>query len=156
MDFLQELHFRRDFFHNNFSIRPEVRRLDTRFEIFKISCPVCGYLTLKQRCAYDICWLCFWEDDGTDNFDSEIAKGGPNGNMTLSEARTIFLNSKRQLMDLDFMKDDIRNTIKLKMIFLDNLILNNNSKNDILKAHEELIAVFEGNSITGLDSLFRQ
>jgi len=27
------------------------------------SCPCCGYLTLPERGAYDICPVCFWEDD---------------------------------------------------------------------------------------------
>jgi Cysteine-rich CPCC len=26
-------------------------------------CPCCGYLTLPKRGAYDICPICFWEDD---------------------------------------------------------------------------------------------
>lgn len=29
----------------------------------KFACPCCGCLTLDERCAYDICPVCFWEDD---------------------------------------------------------------------------------------------
>ena len=28
-------------------------------------CPCCRYKTLKARCHYDICPVCFWEDDGS-------------------------------------------------------------------------------------------
>ena len=39
-------------------------------ELFK--CPCCEYLTLDSRGEYDICPVCFWEDDGKDehNLDS--------------------------------------------------------------------------------------
>lgn len=29
----------------------------------KFACPCCGCLTLDERGAYDICPVCFWEDD---------------------------------------------------------------------------------------------
>lgn len=29
----------------------------------KCVCPCCGYLTLVERGGYDICPVCFWEDD---------------------------------------------------------------------------------------------
>jgi len=31
----------------------------------KFQCPCCGYFTLDEVGAYDICPVCFWEDDGT-------------------------------------------------------------------------------------------
>jgi hypothetical protein len=46
-------------------------------------CPCCGYHSLFERNAYEICGVCFWEDDGTSELD---AISGPN-HMTLSEAR---------------------------------------------------------------------
>lgn len=30
-----------------------------------LSCPCCGYRTLGERGVYEICKVCFWEDDGT-------------------------------------------------------------------------------------------
>ncbi len=29
----------------------------------RFECPCCGYLTLDERGTYDICPVCFWEDD---------------------------------------------------------------------------------------------
>lgn len=45
-------------------------------------CPCCGYLTLDERGNYEICPVCYWEDDGGDGT-------GPN-HMTLEEARENF------------------------------------------------------------------
>ncbi|QSQ26555.1 hypothetical protein JY651_17175 [Pyxidicoccus parkwayensis] len=54
------------------------------------ACPCCGYATLDDRGHYDICAICFWEDDGQDNDDADTCWGGPNG-VSLSEARLNFL-----------------------------------------------------------------
>jgi hypothetical protein len=51
-------------------------------------CPCCGCRTLDARADYDICPICFWEDDGQDDHDAEIARGGPNGSLSLAQART--------------------------------------------------------------------
>ncbi len=31
----------------------------------KFQCPCCQHFTLEEVAAYDICPVCFWEDDGT-------------------------------------------------------------------------------------------
>ncbi len=49
-----------------------------------LPCPCCHYETLEQRGEYDICPVCFWEDDGN-NEPSRYS--GPN-HMTLSEGRS--------------------------------------------------------------------
>lgn len=36
---------------------------------------------------FEICQVCFWEDDGQDNIDADEVKGGPNGDLSLTEAR---------------------------------------------------------------------
>lgn len=51
-----------------------------------LSCPCCNYETLVQRGEYDICPVCFWEDDGNNN---PSRYSGPN-HMTLSEGRRNF------------------------------------------------------------------
>jgi hypothetical protein len=56
----------------------------------KYPCPCCGYLTLDERGHHDICPVCFWEDDGQDEHDARIVRGGPNGNLSLSQARRNF------------------------------------------------------------------
>jgi len=53
-------------------------------------CPCCGYLTLYGRAGYEICPVCFWEDDGQDDHDAEEVRGGPNGKLSLAQARQNF------------------------------------------------------------------
>src|SRR5262245_44738442 len=55
------------------------------------ACPCCGFLTLTERNSFENCHVCFWEDDGQDDFDADEIKGGPNGSLSLSEARRNFL-----------------------------------------------------------------
>lgn len=54
-------------------------------------CPYCGCRTLDERGGFDICPVCFWEDDGQDDHDAEVVQGGPNGSLSLSEARANYL-----------------------------------------------------------------
>jgi hypothetical protein len=51
------------------------------------TCPCCGYPTLDERGVYDICAECGWEDDGQDDHDSAVVRGGPNGPISLDAAR---------------------------------------------------------------------
>jgi hypothetical protein len=59
----------------------------TRREEGPYHCPCCGSRTLDERGGYDICPVCFWEDDGQDDHDADLVRGGPNGGLSLSEAR---------------------------------------------------------------------
>lgn len=54
------------------------------------ACPCCGYLTLEERGGHQICQVCFWEDDGQDVHDADDVRGGPNGGLSLTEARRNF------------------------------------------------------------------
>lgn len=54
------------------------------------ACPCCGYLTLDERGGWEICSVCFWEDDGQDDQDADVVRGGPNGPLSLSQARQNF------------------------------------------------------------------
>ena len=58
---------------------------------FPNACPCCGYATLDARGEYDICTVCWWEDDGQDNDNANIVRGGPNSNLSLTRARINFL-----------------------------------------------------------------
>lgn len=53
----------------------------------KVTCPCCGYRTLNERGGFEICPVCWWEDDGQDDTDAEVVRGGPNGVLSLSQAR---------------------------------------------------------------------
>src|SRR5712671_3874409 len=52
----------------------------------KYTCPCCGHTTLDERGAYEICSECGWEDDGQDDHDSDVVRGGPNGSLSLDAA----------------------------------------------------------------------
>ena len=43
----------------------------------KYTCPCCGYKTLQSEHEYDICPICFWEDDDI-QFDDVDFAGGAN------------------------------------------------------------------------------
>ncbi len=58
------------------------------------TCPCCGYPMLSERVAFEICLLCWWEDDGLDDdeqgYPGDLDRvSGPN-HMTLREARMNF------------------------------------------------------------------
>jgi hypothetical protein len=50
-------------------------------------CPCCGSLTLPTRGGFELCPVCFWEDDGQDDHDADEVRCGPNGNLSLTQAR---------------------------------------------------------------------
>ena len=56
----------------------------------KAPCPCCGYRTLVERAAFEVCPVCFWEDDGQDDDDADVVRGGPNGALSLTQARQNF------------------------------------------------------------------
>jgi Cysteine-rich CPCC len=55
------------------------------------TCPCCGHATLTERGAYEICSECGWEDDGQDEHDSAVVRGGPNGPVSLDQARRQYI-----------------------------------------------------------------
>jgi hypothetical protein len=56
----------------------------------KFACPCCGHLTLNELGANDICPVCFWEDDGQADERADEVWGGPNYELSLTQARTNF------------------------------------------------------------------
>ena len=52
-------------------------------------CPCCGRFTLPEQGEYDVCPVCFWEDDPTQSAD-ELDDGGAN-RICLIEARKNYL-----------------------------------------------------------------
>ena len=56
----------------------------------RLPCPCCRCLTLRARGAFEICLVCAWEDDGQDDADADVVRGGPNGDISLTEARRNF------------------------------------------------------------------
>lgn len=50
-------------------------------------CPCCRSKTLYGRGGFELCPVCHWEDDGQDDEDADTVRGGPNGNISLTQAR---------------------------------------------------------------------
>ena len=57
----------------------------------RFACPCCGYLTLDEEPpgTFEICSVCFWEDDNVQFEDADF-RGGANV-VSLNEARNNFL-----------------------------------------------------------------
>jgi len=55
-----------------------------------LPCPCCGYLTICEPATYEICPVCFWEDDGQDDPDADEVHGGPNRDLSLTKGRDNF------------------------------------------------------------------
>ncbi|MET9228178.1 CPCC family cysteine-rich protein [Lentzea sp. NPDC003310] len=55
------------------------------------TCPCCGHLTLAGRGSFEFCPECWWEDDGQDDHDSSVVRGGPNGGESLDDARARYV-----------------------------------------------------------------
>ncbi len=54
-----------------------------KYEKVRYNCPCCHYITLSERGQYEICPVCFWEDDGSEDPEEY---SGPN-HITLQEGR---------------------------------------------------------------------
>ncbi|MRC19498.1 hypothetical protein GH866_28460 [Bacillus thuringiensis] len=67
----------------------------------KYTCPCCGYKTLEEEPpgTFDICSICFWEDDNV-QFDDPDYEGGANED-SLRQYQKAFLmrNVNRKLTD---------------------------------------------------------
>ncbi len=61
----------------------------------RTDCPCCGYPTLPEHGAFELCVLCDWENDFQDDADADEVLGGPNGDESLTEARVRFEQYRR-------------------------------------------------------------
>jgi hypothetical protein len=145
---------RRDYFQKNFLLKIGRQRTDLKSEdILMNSCPVCGYLTLEERDSFDICAICFWEDDGIDDFE-ENNDSGPN-HMTLKEGREIFQEAKRKLLTANLGDDHLIDTLKNNFISLDKSIDQGNlDKTEIIRLQNEIVDLLTKNKVHGLENLF--
>lgn len=55
----------------------------------KCTCPCCGYKTLAESGNYDLCPICYWEDDPSQYEDPDL-EGGPNS-LSLRQAQLNFI-----------------------------------------------------------------
>ncbi|MFD0321268.1 CPCC family cysteine-rich protein [Lysobacter gummosus] len=63
----------------------------TMVQNLPLRCPCCGGETLDERGQYEICSVCHWEDDGQDDDDADEIRGGPNRDLSLTQARANYL-----------------------------------------------------------------
>ena len=56
----------------------------------QVRCPCCGYKTLPTVHIFEICQVCLWQDDGQDDADADVVRGGPNYDLSLTAARKNF------------------------------------------------------------------
>lgn len=61
--------------------------MDENNNDLNVQCYCCGYFTIEERGQYEICDVCFWEDDGCNDL---LRYSDPN-HMTLEEGRKNFL-----------------------------------------------------------------
>ena len=66
-------------------------RVNARPRDLPLRCPCCGCKTLTQRTAFEICEVCYWEDDGQDDGEADECRGGPNGSLSLRETRANYV-----------------------------------------------------------------
>ncbi|APX99748.1 CPCC family cysteine-rich protein [Lacinutrix venerupis] len=110
-----------------------------KYEMFNehFICPCCGYPTLSERAAFEICSLCFWEDDGQDEHNANEILGGPNSNYSLVKAKQNFLKYYTMYEPND--KDKFEMTT-VKKNYLGKVVLDKVSiKKRIIKKYKQLI-----------------
>lgn len=54
-----------------------------------VRCPCCWYHTLEGE-GNEVCSVCYWEDDGQDDPHADEVRGGPNADLSLTQARDNF------------------------------------------------------------------
>jgi hypothetical protein len=54
-----------------------------------VQCPCCDFYTLSEVGGWEICPICYWEDDGFRKAEIDVPSGANHG-LTLREARANF------------------------------------------------------------------
>lgn len=55
-----------------------------------VQCPCCDFYTLSEVGGWEICPICYWEDDGFRKIEIDVPSGANHG-LTLREARANFV-----------------------------------------------------------------
>jgi len=56
----------------------------------KKTCPCCGYKTIDKNVLFNICEICYWEDDPIQSLHPDLREGA-NENLSLREAQMNFV-----------------------------------------------------------------
>jgi hypothetical protein len=62
-----------------------------KVEKTRFRCLCCGYKTLEEPGAMELCPVCWWEDDGQNGSDPAKIRLTVNGELSLSEARANYV-----------------------------------------------------------------
>jgi len=54
-------------------------------------CPCCGCKTLDAPGAFELCPVCWWEDDGQEDEDASEVRLTVNGQLSLNQARINYM-----------------------------------------------------------------
>jgi hypothetical protein len=90
------------------------------------TCPCCGYPTIIERGSYEICEICFWEDDTQDDNLADEIWGGPNGKLSLTEAR---LNISKTL---DKLANELNNKVNVNQDQIEEILEKLKSRSNVL------------------------
>jgi len=71
---------------HSFTNNSEIWNMTLSWTSPRFACPCCRFLTLSEQGGFEICQVCFWEDDGQDDQDAGEVLGGPNGSLSLDQA----------------------------------------------------------------------
>lgn len=66
----------REWYKQQIAENPDFDYIDATYEPTPHKCPVCGKHTFSDESSFEICPYCGWQDDGSDENDSDIL--GPN------------------------------------------------------------------------------
>ena len=55
-----------------------------------VRCLCCGSRTLTIPGTFELCPVCWWQDDGQDEADADVVRGAANGLLSLTVARANF------------------------------------------------------------------
>ncbi len=126
---------RRKFFDE---LLPKLEGADFRNDVKGLSntCPSCGFPTLGARCSWEICLICFWEDDGQDDPDADETWGGPNGNYSLTQHRIEWLRNLEEMKKSDFIGKEL--TLADNIIFSEDVA----KKEELLKLVDSIEQYF--------------
>lgn len=83
-EYIKQLRERRDFYAEHL---PAIKQGVNTKSILYNTCPACGYPSLKERIAWQLCPICWWEDDGQDDNNENEVLGGPNRHYSLTNYR---------------------------------------------------------------------
>lgn len=120
------------------------------------SCPACGFLTLMSRGGYDICPLCFWEDEGLD--EKNLTEESAANDCSLEEYRARTEDALQAILHCDAEEGSIAADVKTQLLKIDAIIsqFSENRRRELFTEQGKMIALFTHNKIFGIHNLLEK